>query len=190
MLLGPRTVDHMIDVAVDAASAGDGALGEVLNRLPAAIYVTDAEGVVTFYNDACVALAGRVPAPGRDKWCVTWKLFTTEGDFLPHDACPMAVAIRERRPIRGVEAIAERPDGTTVHFEPYPTPLFDEAGNLAGAVNLLLDVTDRRTRAYFEDQAARCRRLAKGVGDGNVAETLLQMASRYEEQGAKASRLH
>jgi hypothetical protein len=56
----------------------------------------------------------------------------------------MAVAIRERRSIRGAEAIAERPDGTRINFVPYPTPLFDEDGNLAAAVNLLLDVTEQR----------------------------------------------
>ena len=52
------------------------------------------------------------------------------------------------RSIRGVEAVAERPDGTRINFIPYPTPLFDEDGNLAGAVNLLLDVTSRRRPAY------------------------------------------
>jgi hypothetical protein len=56
----------------------------------------------------------------------------------------MAVAIRERRAIRGVEAVAERPDGSRVNFRPYPTPVFDDDGQLAGAVNLLLDITDRR----------------------------------------------
>jgi len=56
----------------------------------------------------------------------------------------MAGAIRKRRRIRGVEAIAEWPNGTRITFRPYPTPLFDEAGNLAGAVNLLLDVTAQR----------------------------------------------
>lgn len=133
MLVDNRTVDDMLCAAVAAAAAKDSDLGAVLNRLPAPIYVTDADGVVTFYNEACVAFAGRTPAPGRDKWCVTWKLFTPDGEFLPHDACPMAVAIRERRPVRGVEAVAERPDGTKVSFEPYPTPLFDGDGSFAGA---------------------------------------------------------
>jgi hypothetical protein len=53
----------------------------------------------------------------------------------------MAVAIQERRPVRGSEAIAERPDGTRVNFPPYPTPLFDEEGILIGAVNMFIDIT-------------------------------------------------
>ncbi|WP_460146272.1 PAS domain S-box protein [Pseudomonas sp. H3_H08] len=92
----------------------------LLEALPAAVYTTDAEGRITFYNRAAVELSGRTPQLG-DMWCVTWKLFNTDGTALPHDQCPMAVALKENRPIRGVEAIAERPDGSRVPFTPFPT---------------------------------------------------------------------
>ena len=52
----------------------------------------------------------------------------------------MAVAIREDRKVRGVSAVAERPDGTRVHFMPFPTPLHDANDHLVGAVNVLLDL--------------------------------------------------
>ena len=55
----------------------------------------------------------------------------------------MAVALRTGRPVRGVEAVAERPDGTLVRFMPYPTPLHDASGNVIGAVNMLVDLTER-----------------------------------------------
>lgn len=48
----------------------------------------------------------------------------------------MAVALKEGRPVRGVEAIAERPDGTRVPFIPFPTPLFDASGRVTGAINM------------------------------------------------------
>jgi two-component sensor histidine kinase len=63
---------------------------------------------------------------------------------MAHDQCPMAVALREDRPVRGVEAIAERPDGTRVPFIPYPTPLHDASGALIGAVNMLVDISHRK----------------------------------------------
>lgn len=188
MLLDSATIDHLIDTAVGAASARSVDLSDVLDRIPAPIYVTESDGVITHYNQACLALAGRVPQPGQDKWCVTWKLFTTDGEPLPHDQCPMAVAIRERRAVRGTEAIAERPDGTRVTFEPYPTPLFDGDGRLIGAVNLLLDVTEQRKPDYLRAQAARCRRLAGAVDDRHVIETLELMAAKYEEQAHRALR--
>ncbi len=53
----------------------------------------------------------------------------------------MARALKEDRPIRGGEAIAERPDGTRVPFMAYPTPLHDASGRLVGAVNMLVDLT-------------------------------------------------
>ncbi|WP_372785050.1 sensor histidine kinase [Phenylobacterium sp.] len=116
---------------------------DLLNALPAAIYTTDAEGKITFYNEAAVAFAGRRPALGEE-WCVTWKLYNLDGSRLPHNQCPMAVALREGKPNRGAEAIAERPDGTRVTFSPYPTPLFDAEGQMVGAVNMLVDITERK----------------------------------------------
>ncbi|ASW04726.1 PAS domain-containing protein [Rhizobium sp. 11515TR] len=112
--------------------AGDQALRKTLDELPAAIYVTDTEGVITYFNPACIDFTGRRPEVGADRWCITWRLYTNAGDFLPHEECPMAEAINTRRPIRGVTAVAERPDGTRVTFRPYPTPIFDRDGKFAG----------------------------------------------------------
>jgi PAS domain-containing protein len=190
MSLNAATVEHMLDAAITAFDSHDGAMADALDRLPAAIYVTDREGVITHFNKACIALAGRVPEIGRDRWCVTWKLFTPEGEFLPHENCPMAVAIQEGRRIRDVEAIAERPDGTRFNFRPYPTPLFDRDGKLVGAVNLLLDTSDEHRPEFLRAQAERCRRLADGVNDTGVAETLCLMAAKYDEQALKSSRPH
>jgi len=113
---------------------------DLLAALPYAIYTTDATGRITFYNEAAVALWGRRPVLGRDRWCGSWHIYTLNGAPLPHDRCPMAVAIREDRKVRGVSAVAERPDGTRVHFMPFPTPLHDANANLVGAVNVLLDL--------------------------------------------------
>jgi len=118
-------------------------LHDLLRALPAAVYTTDAEGRINFYNEAAVELAGRKPVMG-DQWCVTWKLYYPDGRPLPHDQCPMAVALKEGRPVRGAEAVAERPDGTRVSFIPYPTPLHDSTGKLIGAINMLVDISDRK----------------------------------------------
>ena len=117
---------------------------QMIDALPAAIYTTDPEGRVTHFNPAAVELAGRVPRLGEDKWCVMWKLFTADGTPLPHDQCPMAVAVREGQPGRGLECIAERPDGSRVWFAAYPTPLRDDSGRISGGINMLLDITSRK----------------------------------------------
>lgn len=120
-------------------------LRELLEALPAAIYTTDAEGRLTFYNQAAIDLAGREPKLGSDEWCVTWKLYWPDGTPLPHSECPMAVALKENRQVLGMEAVAERPDGTRVPFLPFPTPLRDADGQVVGAINMLVDITDRKS---------------------------------------------
>ena len=117
---------------------------QLLEALPAAIYTTDAAGRITFFNEAAVKLAGHRPKLGRDLWCVSWRLHRRDGTPLSHDESPMVVALREDRPVRGVEVIAERPDGTRVNLLPYPTPLHDSSGALIGAVNVLIDITERK----------------------------------------------
>jgi PAS domain S-box-containing protein len=119
-------------------------LQELLAAIPAAIYTTDAQGRITYYNQAAVELAGREPKLGTDEWCVTWKLYWPDGTPLPHDQCPMAVALKEGKAIRNAEAVAERPDGTRVPFIPYPTPLRDSEGNIVGAINMLVDISERK----------------------------------------------
>ena len=123
---------------------------EMIEALPVAIYTTDATGRVTHFNRAAVDLCGREPVLGNDQWCVSWKLFRPDGTPLPHDECPMAVALKEGRAVRGQEIIAERPDGTRAWVEPFPTPFFDESGNVAGGINMLVDITARKQASAAE----------------------------------------
>ncbi len=116
----------------------------LLEALGVPAYTTDAEGRLTSYNEAAVALWGYRPALREARWCGSWRLFNTDGSPMRHEDCPMALALREQRAIRGHEAIAERPDGTRVPFMPYPEPLRNEAGMLVGAVNVLVDISERK----------------------------------------------
>lgn len=155
----------------------------VLDRLPVPIYLTDTTGLVIYWNRACADFAGREPRLGQDRWCVTWRMHTTDDEHLPHERCPMAVAIREKREVRGEVAIAMRPDGSRKAFRPYPTPLFDSEGKLTGAINMLVDVSEEQASALAE-QAARCRRLAHSVDDRYTVGLLRGMALGYERNAA------
>lgn len=119
-------------------------LSDIINALPVAVYTTDAQGRLTHFNKAAVEFSGRTPELGTDKWCVAWKLYHTDGTPMPHDTCPMFVALKEKRKITGEQAIAERPDGKRIWFEAHPVPLFDDEGNLTGGINMLVDITDRK----------------------------------------------
>ena len=58
--------DKMLHTAITAVQQGDESFHQVLDAFPAAIYVTNAEGMVTYYNGACIAFAGRTPLVGQD----------------------------------------------------------------------------------------------------------------------------
>ncbi len=178
----------MVSAALRVLERRDDSLLAALDQLPAPIYVTDAQGFITYFNPACIGFAGRMPTIGKDRWCVTWKLFTDAGEPLAHDRCPMADAIRDKRRIRGVSAVAERPDGTRVHFVPFPTPLLAEDGALFGAVNILIDVTEERQAGELRAHAVRCRRLAASVGDQQASTALECMAEEYDAKSKALTR--
>ncbi|WP_158497294.1 ATP-binding protein [Methylocystis sp. ATCC 49242] len=119
-------------------------LSQIMDHLPTAVYAVDTEGRLIYFNEAAKELSGREPEIGVDRWCVSWKLYRTDGSILPHDECPVAVTLREHRKISGVEAIVERPDGSRVWIEPHIELLFDALGNVIGAVNVLIDITERK----------------------------------------------
>ena len=136
----------------------------LVDALPAAVYTTDAAGRITYYNEAAAELWGYRPELGKSAWCGSWKLYWPDGTPMAHDECPMALALRDKRPIRGMDAIAERPDGTRVPFMPYPTPLFDASGILIGAVNMLVDMTRQREAGERLDASeARYRGIFEGA---------------------------
>jgi PAS domain S-box-containing protein len=116
----------------------------MMEALPAAIYMTDAEGRLTYFNAAAVKLSGRTPELNTDKWCITWKTFLPDGTSLPDDQCPMAITLRGGDVPTGIECIAERPDGSRYWFSPCPATLRDAEGRIVGGINLLIDITARK----------------------------------------------
>ncbi|MGV3590483.1 MAG: ATP-binding protein [Gammaproteobacteria bacterium] len=136
---------------------------QIIDALPTAIYSTDAQGRLTHFNPACIEFSGRMPELGSDKWCVTWKLFHADGSRMTHDACPMAVALKEGRSLRGIEAIAERPDGSRIWFTPHPTPLRNAAGEIVGGINMLIDITERKLTQQQKDQELRDTKLLQRI---------------------------
>jgi PAS domain S-box-containing protein len=128
-----------IDVAGFLPPSGDRRL---LDALGVAMYTVDAAGEITYFNEAAAQFWGRRPVLG-ELWCGSLQLLFPDERPMRPDECPMAIALRERRPVRGGEAIAVRPDGSKVRFLAYPTPLFDDDGTLVGAVNMLVDVSER-----------------------------------------------
>lgn len=138
------TIRELTAKSAEPIAQGDNFFRKLVDALPAAIYTADASGRITYYNEAAVELWGHRPVLGESQWCGSWKLFWPDGRAMPHDQCPMALALREGRSVRGQEAVAERPDGVRIPFIPYPTPIRDSFGRIVGAVNMLVDISERK----------------------------------------------
>ena len=165
----PDLMEWMGRAVGDAVEHAKPHLETLIQALPAAIYTTDAAGRIRFFNEAAAELWGRRPEIGTSEFCGSWKLYWPDGRPLPHDECAMAVALKEQRAIRGMEAVAERPDGTLVHALTYPTPLFDNSGTLIGAVNMLVDISDRK-RA--DQDAQRLASIVESSDDAIISKGL------------------
>lgn len=148
----------------------------LLNSLPAAIYLCDAEGHVTVYNDAAVALWGREPVAGKDLWCGSWKNYTADGDPLPPDKCPMALTLKTKTPVLGYEIIVERPNGERSYVVPYPQPLYDDKGTFAGAINMLVDSSHQHESRLLHQQKEEFSR---------IIEALKKSEERYHQMVAE-----
>jgi PAS domain S-box-containing protein len=170
---------------------------QLLDALPAAIYTTDAEGRITYYNKAASDLWGHCPPLGT-LWCGSLRLLWPDGRPMAIDQCPMATAIREGRPVRGLEAVAERPDGRRVAFLPFPTPLRNSAGELIGAVNMLIDITRRKRAERRLDLLARevdhrtknMLAVIQGLVHFTRAETVADFAAAIEGRVTALARVH
>jgi PAS domain S-box-containing protein len=115
-----------------------------LGALPAAIYVTDAGGCITYCNQAAADLWGRIPKLGEDRWCDLARFYHSDGTPMATEDCPTEIALKQDRIVRNVEAILERPDGTRIPIVPYPTPLRDGAGTIVGVLNMTVDISERK----------------------------------------------
>jgi len=116
----------------------------VLDLLPVATFITDARGTILQYNQRAVEIWGRTPRPGQ-----THEQFNENTRYREADGTPMARSLLSDvlatgRSIRDAERIVERPDGTTIIVSVNIDPLRNARGELVGAVNCFLDITERK----------------------------------------------
>lgn len=137
----------------------------VLNGLPVAVYLTDANGYITDYNDSAAELWGRQPVAGQDRWCGSHKLFTKTGEPLLHEECPMAIAVKNNKEIYGEEAMLEQENGHRINFIAFATPYQNNIGTMEGAMNVMVDITDRK---LIEERLTSLSFVARKTSNGVI----------------------
>jgi PAS domain S-box-containing protein len=121
-------------------------LHRLMELMPAAVYTCDAHGRINFFNHRAAEIWGREPRinAADEKFHGSFRLYRPDGAPLAHADTPMAVAVRMGRPTRGEEVTMERPDGSRVVVAVNSEPLYDTQGELAGAINVFQDITQRK----------------------------------------------
>lgn len=115
----------------------------LLANMPLAAYACDKTGRITFFNEAAVQLWGYRPDISHPllKYCACHKVFI-DGHLITPQQTPMAIALETGRSFRNVEAVVERPDGSTFYASVNINPLFDEQNQVTGAINIFQDISD------------------------------------------------
>jgi PAS domain S-box-containing protein len=163
-------------VLTDSLQALEWFSKNLVETLPAAVYVCDSNAVVVAFNKRATELWGRTPRAGDSdqKYSGAHKLFHPDGRYLPHSETPMEYVLRTGKPASDQEVIIERPDGSRVTVLVNIAPVFDESGVQIGAVNCFQDLTvqkqSEQERAQLREELRQAQKLkAMGQLMGGVA---------------------
>jgi PAS domain S-box-containing protein len=118
----------------------------LLQAMSIAAYTCDATGLITFFNRSAAEVWGREPLLNDpvDRYCGSFRLFSAGGSPIAHEQSWMARALDEDREYCGQEVVIERPDGSRRIALAHAAPFHDPEGRICGAVNILLDITDKK----------------------------------------------
>jgi PAS domain-containing protein len=156
-----------------------GIVEKLLASLPIGVYMCEAPtGIIKYYNRWAEDLWGRRPVLGdsASRFCGSVKLFRPNGTELPHAASPMAEVIRKGIVIHDEDIVIERPDGSRRSAVVNIMPIRDQEGQLIGAINLALDITERK-RA----EAARVELVESLEQSKTELQEKLQDLEKFEE---------
>ncbi|MDB6156040.1 MAG: hypothetical protein JWL90_4493 [Chthoniobacteraceae bacterium] len=168
------------DLAELHLERGERHFRRLLDKLPAGAYTCDASGLITYYNQHAVELWGREPLLNNpaDRFCGSHKLFTKGGVPIVHSQCWMALALQDNKEYNGYEIIIQRPHGPRITVLAHANPIHNDAGQLIGAVNILVDVTELKN-AQEKEMLLRKEIHHRVKNNLQVISSLLYLQSRH-----------
>ncbi len=128
----------------------------ILDLLPIPTFICDAHGTILQYNKRAVEIWGRAPNPGQthEEFSGGRRIFEIDGKPLSRSLLSEVLATGV--PVRDVERLIKREDGSQMVVSINIDSLRNAKGELVGAVNCFMDVTERkRTDEALEQSRSR-----------------------------------
>ena len=142
---------------------------QLLQALPAAVYVCDITGRITMYNKAAADLWGRQPDLKQEYWNGAWKLFLPDGTLLAPEASVLAVLIKEKKTSLRQEAVIHCANGSICFIIENTHALYSDQGELIGGFSMITDITEHKKR---EEQSAYLEAIFESSEDAIISKTL------------------
>ncbi|WP_413672233.1 PAS domain S-box protein [Massilia cellulosiltytica] len=148
--------------ADDALRASEQRYRDLIGAIPAGVVACDAAGTVVFHNACADALCGG--PPGEAPACWGPEACAHNGHRLENFTAPLREVLAGGHAVVDRDLAIERPDGSRIDVLLNITPLRDHAGRIAGAVNIVQDITARkRVEDELRVSEQRFRTLANTV---------------------------
>lgn len=114
----------------------------LLDLLPVAVCIYDADGIIRKYNDLFIQICGRRPVAGEEKEQLsgTLKFYYFDGQPLPGEKTPVAVCLSGMAK-QATEVIIERPDGSLVTVSINVVSLKNKDGQVTDVIASYTDIT-------------------------------------------------
>jgi PAS domain S-box-containing protein len=152
------------DAEVKILEESERAYRQMIQGLPAALYLCDETGRLLDYNDACVTLWGYAPEKGSGFWCGATQAFDGQGRPLSAEYNPVARVLRGES-VPADEMTIIRPNGDVRIVLPYPQVIRGAAGEIKGALNMYFDITDlKHSQKALADSEIRLRVATESAG--------------------------
>jgi PAS domain S-box-containing protein len=159
----------------------------ILDLLPIATFICDARGRILQYNRRAAEIWGQTPEPGQthDEFRQTSQFRQLDGQTMARSL--LSEVLETGVAVRDAERMVMRADGSKLYVSVNIDPLHDSKGQLVGAVNCFLDITERkrvdealensRRRALEQEQllAATYEHAAIGISEISPDGTFLRV---------------
>jgi PAS domain S-box-containing protein len=139
--------NDVTDILNDSFFGNPDNLRSILVNINDAVYLTDRERKIVFWNDACERITGYSSAEVLGRRCLDNILNHTdmEGNQLcVSELCPLNQSMLKNTPsARPQMVLAMRSDGSRLAVEVSVAPLLNEEGEVIGGIEVFRDVTER-----------------------------------------------